>query len=203
MENDPSPFGPELTPQQRLKEAFLALLKTEESQRAEAVSDLFLDDPWYQDLVHRRTRQAVANHVVPGNFQDDLAQEMSLLLIQKARRSPDLHVNAAMVEEHFGGWVWTIVDHLCVEAVKRLHRIFRSQGCLAVDVALAKKQQLDRKIDLAMELAKMPLLTRTVLSLYDEGYSLKEIAQRLDHKYWKICEAYRAGIAFLRDKIGD
>ena len=203
MENDPSPFAPEPPRQERLKDEFLSLLRTEHlDDRAAAVCQLFLENPWFQELLVRRAGQAVACHAVPGDFRDDLQQEMSLIFVQKARRSPDLHINAEIAETHFGGWVWTIVDHLAAEAIKRLHRIYRSQGCLAADVALATKRQLDWKIDLAMELAKMPLLTRSVLSLFDEGYTIKEIAQELGEKYWKVYDAYRRGVELLREKIG-
>jgi DNA-directed RNA polymerase specialized sigma24 family protein len=204
MENDPSPSGPGLPPWERLLRAFLLVLDTEDAhQKADAVCKLFLDDPWFQDLVERRARQAVSSHAVPFSIRDDLQQEISLLFVQKARHSPDLHVNLEMVEAHFGGWMWTIVDRLCAEATQRLHRAYRSQSGLAEDLAVAAKRQLDVKIDVSIALAELPLFTRTVLSLFEQGHTVKEIAALLGEKYWKVYDTYRRGIEFLREKLGE
>ena len=46
-------------------------------------------------------------------------------------------------------------------------------------------------------------LVRTVLSLFDEGHTIKEIAIMLDEKYWKVYDAYRRGVEFLREKLDE
>jgi DNA-directed RNA polymerase specialized sigma24 family protein len=204
MEYDSLPPAPELPSWDRLMRAFLTLLQTDGPRtRGDSVCELFFDDPWFQDLVARRAKHAVDVHTAPSDCRDDLEQEISLLFLQKARKTPDMHVNLEVVESHFGGWIWTIVDRLCIEAIQRLHRIYLFDGELLDDVPGSTKESRDIKIDVGLLVGELPMLTQTILAFFNDGYTLKEIADLVDEKYWRVCELYRGAIVFLRERLGD
>ena len=204
MEYDSLPSTSEPPPWDRLMRAFLTLLQTDDPRTAgDAVVELFFDDPWFRDLVVRRSKRAAETRAIPNNWRKDLEQEISLLFVQKAEKTPDLHVNLDVVEEHFGGWVWTIIDHLAAEAVKRLHRVYRSDETLLDDFACSPQRDIATKIDVYALIAQPPPLTQAVLKLFDEGYTLKEIAKLVDEPYWRVCEIRQEAVACLRERLGD
>lgn len=189
---------------QGLMKAFIALLDADLSQaKAHAVRDLFFNDPWFQQLVERRVKQSVATKAVPRDWGDDLRQEISLLFARKVERLPDLHVDREMVDAHFGGWMWTIVNRLGIEAVERLHRLYRVQSHSVGGGAIERKENLELKVDLSIAMAELPALTRNILQLYDKGYKLTEIAGIVDEKYWKVFALFRRGVEYLREKLAD
>lgn len=203
MEKDSSLSGSEHPPWERLMRAFLRLLETEEAQdQAAAVCDIFLNELWFQQLVERRARRSVESHAIPCDWHEDLEQQISLLFVQKVQHSPDLHVDRQVVEAHFGGWIWTIIDRLGVNAVQQLHRLYRGEGKI-VDDASAAKTNLDVKIDLGFALAELPPLTRTILSLYHQGHTLPEIADLVREKYWRVRDAFLSALAQLKERLGD
>lgn len=204
MEYVSLPSTSEPPPWDRLMRAFLTLLQTDDPRTAgDAVAELFFDDPWFRDLISRRAKHAVDTQSVPSNWRKDLEQEISLLFVQKADKKPDLHVNLDVVEIHFGGWVWTIIDHLCAEAVKRLHRVYRADGDVLDDLACSPQQDIAARIDMRLLIAGLPPLTRTILTLFDEGHTLTEIAEFLDEPYWRVSKIYRKAVARLRDQLLD
>ncbi|MGH7136270.1 MAG: sigma-70 family RNA polymerase sigma factor [Pirellulales bacterium] len=204
MEYDSTPSTSELPPWDRLMRAFLTLLQSEGPRTTgESVCDLFFGDPWFCELVERRAKQAVNAHAVPSSCRDDLEQEISLLFLQKADKTPDLHVNFDVVETHFGGWIWTIIDRLCAEAVQHLHRVYRFEGNVLDDIECSTRQHEQSKIDIGLLIARLPQMTQTILTLFDEGYTLKEIAELVDEPYWRVCGIYREAVAFLRDRLRD
>lgn len=50
---------------------------------------------------------------------------------------------------------------------------------------------------------QLPPLTQAVLKLFDEGYTLKEIAKLVDEPYWRVCEIRQEAVAYLRERLGD
>lgn len=203
MEKDSSPSGSEHPPWEGLMRAFLRLLETEKAHdQAGAVCELFFNELWFQQLVERRVRRSVESHAVPCDWRQDLEQQISLLFVQKVQHSPDLHVDRKIVEAHFGGWMWTIVDHLGVKAVQQLHRLYRLDGKL-VDDASATKANLDVKIDLGFALADLPPLTQTILSLYDEGHTLTDIADLVGEKYWRVRDTFLNAVSHLKARLGE
>lgn len=204
MENDSFPSAPEHPPWDRLMRAFLALVQTDDPRTAgHSVAELFFGDPWFCELVARRAKQAADTHAVPSAWRNDLEQEISLLFLQKCEKTPDLHVNLEVVESHFGGWIWTIIDHLSVEAVQRLHRVYRSEGNVLDDAACSIQRDIATKIDLSLLVAELPPLTQTILALFDEGYTRKEIADLVDEPYWRVCDTCQKAVAYLRERLRD
>lgn len=202
MEYDSTSSTSEPPPWDRLMRAFLALLQTGDPRTAgDSVAELFFDNPWFHDLIVRRAKRAVETHAIPGNWRKDLEQEISLLFIQKAEKTPDLHVNLDVVEEHFGGWVWTIIDHLAIEAVRRLHRVYRSDEILLDDFACSPERDIATKIDVSLLIAELPPLAQTILTLFDQGHTLGAIARLVDEPYWRVCSIYRNAVAHLRDRL--
>ncbi|HQU41529.1 MAG: hypothetical protein B7Z73_00110 [Planctomycetia bacterium 21-64-5] len=183
-------------------DAFLDLLEREGPRLSgRQVCDLFSADSWFQAVVEKRTWQAVESGAVPRHCREDLEQTVLLLFVQEARASPDLHVKPELAKEHFGGWIWRMVDDLCLQAVRTVRRHDRFEGSLAEDVVSRDKRSIDRQIDVKLLVAELPILTQTILSLFDEGYSLTEIADRMGEKYWKVYKLYQDAIAYLRKHL--
>ncbi len=204
MEYDSTPSTSELPPWDRLMRAFLTLLQSDGPRTTgDSVCELFFGGPWFCDLVERRAKQAVDAHALRSGCRDDLEQEIALLFLQKAHKQPDLHVNLDVVEGHFGGWVWTIIDRLCAEAIQHLHRVYRFEGNLLDEVESTTKQNEETKIDIGLLIAGLPQATQAILALFDEGYTLTEIAELVDEQYWRVCETFRKAVAFLRDRLSD
>lgn len=204
MELGSSLSGSEHRPWERLMKAFLALLDGDDaSAKAGDVCDLFLGDPWFQQLVERRARRAVDVGAIPLDWRPDLEQHISLLFVQKVRRRPDLGVDRQMAEEHFGGFVWTIVERLALNAIERLHKLYRRQSALFADVAGSARWTLEQQVDVGLLLAGLPPLTRTILTLYDAGHTLKQIADLVGEEYWRVCKIYRDAIATLEERLTD
>lgn len=185
-----------------LLDAFLGLLDREGPRASgDQVCELFLADRWFQDLLDQRTRQAVERRAVPRNCRDDLEQTILLLFVQKARKAPNLHVKREVAKEHFGGWIWSIVDDLCLQAARRIRRHYRFESGLVEEVENRSKQRLDQQVDVKLLVAELPVLTRTILSLFDEGYKLVEIADIVGEKYWKVSELHRGAVAYIRGRL--
>jgi hypothetical protein len=204
MEHDSSLRGWDRPPWDGLLRAFLALLDADGPRpRGDAVCDLFFADPWFLELIARRARQAVAAHAVPEDCLKDLEQEISLVFVERVSRTPDLHVDRELVEGHFGGWVWTIIDRSCIKAIQRLHRLYGFEKNVMHEVAASPKWDLDKAADVRMLVQELPPLSQAILSLFDEGYNLKDIAEIVGEEYWKVCELYRKAVAYLRQRLCD
>ena len=195
--------GGEHPPWECLRDAFLGLLEADGPRVcSKQICELFFADSWFLGLVEQRARQAVESHVVPRNCREDLEQTILVLFLLKARRAPDLHVKRDLVKEHFGGWIWSVVDDLGLQAIRTIRRLYRFEATLFDDVASRGKQNLDRQVDVKLLVAELPKLTQTILSLFDEGHNLTEIADLVGEKYWKVCQLHRDAIAYLRKCLG-
>lgn len=188
-------------PWECLMHSFLALLEADGPRLGDQVCELFFADSWFQGLVEKRARQAVESHAVPRGCGEDLQQAILLLFLQKARNAPDLRVKRELVADHFGGWIWSIVDDFGLQAIQSIRRLYRFEARLVEDVASRHKGNLDREVDLKLLIAEMPILTQTILSLFDEGFKLTEIADLVGEKYWKVCELQRNAVAHLRERL--
>jgi hypothetical protein len=102
MEYVSTPSTPEVPPRDRLMRAFLTLLRSDgPGTQGDSVCDLFFGDAWFCELVERRARQVVNAHLAPSGWRHDLEQEISLLFVQRANKTPDLHVNLDVVARAF------------------------------------------------------------------------------------------------------
>lgn len=204
MKHNPTLPAPAVPSWHRLMQAFLTMLQTDRPlATGRAVCELFFNDPWFHNLLKRRARQAVNSHAVPSDCLEELEQEISLLFLQRACKTPDLHVKFDVAESRFGGWIWTIIDHLCIEAIRRLHRLYRLRSGLPEELAVAKKEARDMTIDLNLLVAELPIQMQTILGLFNEGYTLKEISELVGEHYWRVCELYRKAVSFLQERLRD
>ena len=191
-------------PWEGLMHDFLALLDVGAVPvTGDLVCNLFVGNSWFQQLVERRVHQAVESYAVPENCRDDMEQTILLLFLRKARKTPDLHVKRELVEAHFGGLIWSIVDDLGLQAIRSIRRHYRCDARLMDDVACRSKRNLDSHVDVKLLVAELPILTQTILALFEEGHTLTEIAELVGEKYWKVCQLYRNAITHLRERLGE
>ena len=194
--------GGEHPPWECLRDAFLALLEADGPRVCgDQICELFFADSWFQGLVEQRARQAVESGAVPHACREDLEQVILLLFLQKARSTPDLRVKHELVTEHFGGWIWSVVKDLGLQGIRSIRRLYRVESGLLEDVVSPNKPDLDEHVDLNLLIAELPILTQSILSLVKEGHTLKEIADLVGEKYWRVCELHRNAVEHLRQRL--
>lgn len=204
MEYDSTPTEADVPPWDGLMRAFLALLRANgPGTSGEEVCNLFFGDAWFLDLIARRARQAADSGAVPKRNREDMEQEIALHFVHKASKRPDLQVDYEIVERHFGGWLWTIIDHLCIEVLRQRHMQHHAENLLMIDVAGTPRCDIDRRIDVGILITGLSPVSQTILSLFDHGFTRREIAEQIGEPYWKVCQIHRMAIAFLRERLND
>lgn len=83
-----------------------------------------------------------------------------------------------------------------------MRRRYRLEATLLDDVAGRDEWPLDRRLDVKLLMAELPLLTQTILSLFDEGRKLTEIAELVGESYAKVYKLHRNAVAYLRERLG-
>jgi hypothetical protein len=103
-----------------LREQFYAALDRpgDQSGRWLEVWGLFANHPWYQEQLHRAAARVVIRSHVPRDWAEDIEQDAVFYFGQHLRRAVDLHIDRALAEERFAGWLATIIEHDCATALR-------------------------------------------------------------------------------------
>lgn len=139
----------------------------------------------------------------PSDWEDDLESQALLELkatFQRLSRSPP---NYPIPLEAFREWITVVVDRTCLDALRKLLRLYRRESELS-DWECADKSLggLDLRLDLRQALDALPEPTCTVMRSLAEGRSLVEIAESLGLSYKKVRYCRKMGIANLRRTLG-
>jgi RNA polymerase sigma factor (sigma-70 family) len=106
------------------------------------------------------------------------------------------------LQDHFPGWIGTIISRHCQEALRRLRA--RASYQLTNEQAVQEsRDDLDMKIDFNMLLQRLSEPARTVVTLYHSGWTITEIALRLKFSYWKACRLLQSGLRTLAHEMGE
>ncbi len=122
-----------------------------------------------------------------------------LLLARSLQAAPDLHLDLSRAENHFAGWMATIVMRHCQEAARKLRNHQRKVESLGDGVIASQRpSDLDACIDLNMAVEQLSDPLRAVLALHAKGWSIHESAARLGMSYWKTRRLLLEGLDQLR-----
>jgi RNA polymerase sigma factor (sigma-70 family) len=180
----------------------LAADSPEERGRWLSIWHLFIEHPWYQATLRTCAARVLREQELPAAWSDDLEQEAMLLLAGHLRRNADLHVNRALVEEHFPGWMGTIITRDCRQALRKLRRLYcRTEPLEPEDHAVDPRWSIDARIDFSLAADKLDDPERTVLLLYAKGHSVQEIAEALGLSYWAASRTLKRGLKALKKAL--
>lgn len=159
---------------------------------------LLIEHPWYQvqlDICAKRALRVRAQ----SDLLDDVKQDAMLLMARNLQRASDLRVDRSRVNEHFPGWMATIILHDCRQAVRALRRHQRPSVQLHdYDVAIEPSWTMDALIDLSLGTFQLNDRQRTVVELQLKGKPIREIAADLGLSYWQVYRAAQEGMHCLR-----
>lgn len=138
-----------------------------------------VDHPGVRAELQRRSRRALAHAEHLTVTAEDVAHDAMLILARQLARSADLSINRARGEP-LDGWIGTIFDRACGEALRRERRHVLAVGAPVVDLAAPPEGNgRELQIDLAAAIARLPASQRPVAALHLAGYSLPEVAAKL------------------------
>ncbi|MGH7193515.1 MAG: sigma factor, partial [Candidatus Saccharimonadales bacterium] len=80
---------------------------------------LFIEDPWYQQELHRAAGWLARRARLPHCQAEDLSQEAMLILRSRLTRKPDLRLNRALAADHFEAWLRRVIRRHCLDALRR------------------------------------------------------------------------------------
>jgi RNA polymerase sigma factor (sigma-70 family) len=168
------------------------------AERWLGVWQLLIGHPWYQAELHSAAVRLLDRVHAPTESPGNIEHEAMLVLAQELRRAPDLHLDPAQAEESFAGWLATIIQHDCAQALRILHPPIGHPIALPQRFEIAERiRHVEGEIDLSMALQELPDAIRIPLELYSHGKSLAEIAESLGISYWQAYRALRRGLKRL------
>ncbi len=154
---------------------------------------------WFRENLAATARSVLRRSGCPGEWQQDIEQEASVLLARRLRRMPCLGIDPVQAEQHFAGWMGTIINRDCRDALRRLSRGSRLILPLPEHVLTSEPRvQKEACIDLATALDRLDKQEKYVLVMYSKGFTLQQIADELDQKFWATYRVYHRGLKRLR-----
>ena len=196
-------FEPESRPWEPLKQAFLSrVLDSNSPAPTNQLWRLFAADRWFQQLLDRRARRALAVRRMGLDWLGDVKHEALLSLDRQLAKTPDLHVDLARVDATFPAWLGVIVDRACGEALHWLTQLDRFHRAMFETLADPRQQQsCDAMIDMVLAFDEQDEPERTMLHLKADGYSIQEIAEQLKMTYWEVYRRLRAAMARVQRRL--
>lgn len=194
---------PESASWQELKDRFLQLLDSQTpAVDWRLVWRLLVEHPWYQSQLDYCATWVLRSGKAPHQWLDDLRQDAILLLARTLRQRPDLGIDRCRANDKFAPWLRTIIVRDCREALRRMRRLHRRETALPQQPpTVDRRQQLDVQIDLSMAIDALANPDRTLVSMYLHGYSVKEIARRLQRNYGSTNYELRRVMAGFQERV--
>ncbi|QDU73719.1 hypothetical protein Pan97_07180 [Bremerella volcania] len=184
-----------------LKHRFLAAI--DYGWQWEKVWHLLISHPWYQITLQTQAQNVLRKQRLPINWHEDVQQDAMLLLARSLRHRADLRVDLDQVHECFAGWMARIIARDCQEAVRQMRRQFMREQSMPDIVPLEMDRlPLDAKIDISLKIQQLNDPERTILTLWSEGFSVTDIANRLALSYQRTYYLWRRGTRQLRALLG-
>lgn len=188
---------------QELRDEFFSILDegaTASPDQWHRVWRLFIEHPWYQEELQQAARRVVRQARASAQWAEDIEQDAMLLLGQHLRHAVDLHVNRALAQEHFAGWLGRIITRDCSKALRAMRRAQRRAGHqqATVESAPARSLPMDEIIDLSLAISKLSADCRRVLFLRLRGWGIAEISRRLRMSQTQVHRVLQRGLAQLK-----
>lgn len=164
-----------------------------------SIWNLFLNHPWYRRQLKYGARHAIRESGVPHGWQEEIEQEAMLFLGRSLRKAPDLHMDARHAEEHFPGWIGTIIHRDCLQAIRRLRASnSRTVELQKEDLPMARQADIEAMIELSIVLDELNAADRKILMLRAKGMTVKEIAAAMNTSYSKTYRMLQGALARAR-----
>jgi hypothetical protein len=118
--------GPEMTPSswQDLRDRFLDECYKEGTAqgRWHDVWHLLSQHPWFRENLTSSAKSVLRRSGCPAEWRQDIEQQAMVLLAWRLRKMPCLGIDPVQAERHFPGWMGTIINHNCRDALRKLSR---------------------------------------------------------------------------------
>jgi RNA polymerase sigma factor (sigma-70 family) len=188
-----------------LREQFFAKLDEPMApprERWHEIWQLLVIHPWVLAELKKYSKRVLYLAGAPKQWAEDLQEDVIVLLAKRLGHAPDLHVDRARAAEQFSGWLATIIEHACQDALRHMRSGHRE---VALDARgesrLSVEDSAAEALDLRSAMDGIPDSIRTVIELYLRGLRLHEIASRLGLTFWQVRRAFRRGKALLAQML--
>jgi len=164
----------------------------------------FVEDPWFQELLTAAARRALRNCSRPSGWLEDVEQDAVIILGNKLRQSPDLHVDIRRVAEKFPSWISTIIHNACRQSVRHLRILQRERLTLRADEAHSSHaDQPGLHLDVWCAIDALDEPDRTIVQLYVANWNFQRIADALEMDYFVVYRVWRQALPSLRRMLAD
>lgn len=163
---------------------------------------LLLAHPWYREQLASAARSVLQSSRCSFEWRDDVEHEAIVLLARRLRRNPNLGIDPVLAKQHFAGWLRTVITRDCRDALRKLRR--ESSPALPLSDCLSasdERVQRETRIDLAIALDQLGEQERVILVLYSKGFTLRQVAEKLDLTFWRTYSSHHRGLKRLRQLL--
>lgn len=187
---------------QDLRDRFLELVSIPHDvapNRWVEIWHVLVGHPWYREQLASVARNILRNSGASLQWQEDIEHDAILLLARRVRKTSDLGIDPARAEQHFAGWMRTIITRDCRDALRKLRRQ-SSPNIEMPDRIPARDQQnlRESRVDLAVALNQLEEQDRKLLVLHSNGLTVLQVAVELGLTYWEAYGAFHRALQRLR-----
>lgn len=165
---------------------------------------VWLEDPWCRAEVRTRTHHVLERCRLPLEWQGEIENQTLLILVTTFTRRAERHVRQELAEDRLAAWLAVVIERACLQAVRRLRRLYRREVQLSsIEAPCAACANKDLRVDVAVAMDHLNEPGRSIILLREKGYSLLEIAELLGLSYKQTCRALADGLERLRRLLAD
>jgi hypothetical protein len=145
---------------------YLAKLDADETPQWRELWELLITHPWFDTRLEQCTRTALRTSRLPCQLEGDIKHEVILRFVTKIRRRPDLGIDRIRVENHFAGWMHTVLMCECRMAIRTLRRLhYRTLPLLVDNAGRDLCESLDARMDLQAAISQLAADDSQILQL--------------------------------------
>lgn len=155
---------------------------------------MMIGHAWFQQKLHDCAGFEILSSRLPPDLVEDVEQDVILLLAGKLARQRNLGMNIELAKHKFPAFMGTIIRNDCRRVARRLRRQFlRSPTCPSPQRFEDCSVDRTSLVELTLEIEELNDPQRTILLLHVKGMTLKEIAQKIQMDYSKVCREFHHG----------
>ena len=155
---------------------------------------MIIGHEWYQQQLRACVGSTIRASRLPPDLAHDLEQEVILLLAGKLARRRDLGMDLELAKQKFPGFMQSVIRNDCLHITRKLRRQFlRSFPLLAAPCVEDRTAERCSRVELTLEIEELNDPQRTILLLTVKGMTLKEISQKIQMDYSKVCREFHHG----------
>lgn len=148
-------------------------------------------DPWYRAEVRVQASRLVGRCHLDEQWCDDLAQDVVVILKAKLSNDCGLGADAEKLNGHFPAWMGRIIRNACIDALK--HEAPSVHACLIEEPPIDETRETDLRLDMIAAAEELEHLQKMSVLMNLQGFTIKETAQVLGVKAWRVQVALAKG----------